>query len=59
MLSEIGGPIITYIKGCGKCGIFTLKTTTKCHITATCFSNPHTNLGARRSRHLGVITVTN
>ena len=31
----------------------------KDHITATCFSNPHTNLKARRSSRLGVISATN
>ena len=31
----------------------------KYHITATCFSKPHTNLEVRRLRRLGVISATN
>ena len=31
----------------------------KPHITAICFSKPHTNLEARRSRRLGVRSATN
>ena len=37
---------------------FTLKKKKKIvRITATCFSNPHTNLGVSRSRRLGVNTA--
>ena len=40
-------------------GGFTLKKNLNVQITATCFSNQHTNLGAHRSRRLGVMTATN
>ena len=49
-------PLLTTITQGG----FTLKNKiNKRGITATCFSKPHTNLGVRRSRRLGIITVTN
>ena len=50
-------PLLTTITQEGR---FTLKKKkTPRGITATCFSNPQTNLGARRSRRLGIITATN
>ena len=51
----------TITPGGGGGGGFTLKNNKiKPHITATCFSEPHTNLlGARRSSRLGVRSATN
>ena len=45
-------PLLTTITQGGGRGDFTVKKTTKCRITETCFSNPHTDFGAPRSRRL-------